>query len=149
MAALSKLTFVTVVNSPSMMICPVRLEMVCAPSTALARPINHLSVHPAILRCLPFSHRHRHFLCIPYIQVSATLKTKHLLLHSCMLLLLNDFTVNTDGDDLPGDEFPAVLKCFLGCHFQPPAAGNFHPCNRYALYFVIANNFSQLFGIVN
>ena len=38
--ASSKFTFVTVVNNPSIMICPVLLEIAVEPSTALARLIN-------------------------------------------------------------------------------------------------------------
>ena len=66
-----------------------------------------------------------------------------------MLLLLHDFTVNTDGDDLPGDEFPAVLECFLGRHLQTAAAGNFHSYNGYALNVVTLNDCGQFFAVIH
>ena len=54
-----------------------------------------------------------------------------------VFLLFHDFTVNADGDDLPGDEFAAVLKCFLGRHLQTAAAWNLHSYNGHALNVVV------------
>ena len=53
-------------------------------------------------------------------------KTKHFLIHEHILLLVHDFSVNTNRYNLPGNKFSAVLKRFFCCHFETAAARNFH-----------------------
>ena len=75
-AALSKFTFVTVVNSLSIMVCHVFLETVAVSSIALARPINEPVSSSCNFAVSAFFHRHRHFLCSWYIPLSVRTENK-------------------------------------------------------------------------
>ena len=75
-ASLSKFTFVTVVNSLSIMVCHVFLETVAVSSIALARPINAPVSSSCIFAVSAFFHRHRHFLCSWYIPLSVRTENK-------------------------------------------------------------------------
>lgn len=64
-------------------------------------------------------------------------------------LLFFYLSVQTDDPDLKGDVLATLCKSFAGCHFQAAAAGDFHADQGDVLDGVLAQDFRQLFGVVN
>lgn len=62
--------------------------------------------------------------------------------------LSQNLSVNGNGYDLPGDEFPAVLQSGFRSIFQSAAAGNLHTQDRKAADLIFCNDFCELFCVV-
>ena len=66
-----------------------------------------------------------------------------------LIRLVQDFSVNAYGDNLPRNEFSAVLKRSFCGHLKTAAAWNFHSDDGDALNVVALNNRRQLLAIVH
>ena len=79
------------------------------------------------------------------------LKTKHFTFHLEFLsiCLIQNFTIDGDGDHLPRNELSAGLKRLFRRHLQAAAAGHLHAEDGHALDVVIANNLGQLFAVIH
>lgn len=65
-----------------------------------------------------------------------------------MILLIQQFSVNTYGIYLPGNELAASLKRVLRSTFEPAAAGNLHANDSHAADIVRFEDCLQLLSIV-
>ena len=85
------------------MICPVLLEIAVEPSTALARLINAPVSSSCNLAVSAFFPQAPAFPVQPVHPTVCTLKTKHFLIHYCILLLFlfYSFPINTYRYNLP------------------------------------------------
>ena len=109
----------------------------------------HLSVRPVILRYLLFSTGTGISCAAGTSRCLFALKTKHVLIHYCILLLFHNFSINTYCYNLPWYEFSTASKSFFGCHLQSATAWNFHSYNCHALNVVILNNLGQFLAIIH
>ena len=66
-----------------------------------------------------------------------------------MAASIENFSVDGDGYDLPGDQPAAFTQCVLQRELQPAAAGNLHPHERDAFDLVLAQNLTELFAVVH
>lgn len=122
-AASSKLTFVTVVNSPSIMIWLVLLEIAAALSTALARPINAPVSSSCNLAVPAFFRRHLHFLCSRCIPLSVHTDNKTFFIHCRILLYSIIFPSIPMVITCQGMNFPLFWSAFLVAISSPPQHG--------------------------
>ena len=65
------------------------------------------------------------------------------------MLLIQNFSVNGDGDHLPGNELSAGLKRLFCRHLQAAAAGHLHAEDGHALDVVAAQDLSELFAVIH
>ena len=67
----------------------------------------------------------------------------------CPVLLIQNFSVNGDGDYLPRNELSAGLQCLFCRHLQTAAAGHLHAEDGHALDVVAAQDLSELFAVIH
>ena len=65
------------------------------------------------------------------------------------MLLIQNFSVNGDGDHLPRNELSAGLKRLFRRHLQAAAAGHLHAEDGHALDIVAAQDLGQLFAVIH